>query len=93
MPFLTIQRADIIVAVLLPPAVIAAWLDDKLTNLLITAVAVAALRAILLRSVVAAYKAGSARGKSGPPHLAAVHDLPRRPHDGKPVPRSGSLSP
>lgn len=93
MPFVTIQRADIIVAVLLPPAVIAAWLDGKLTNLLITAVAVAALRAILLRSVVAAYKAGVARGKPGPPHLAAVHDLPSRPHDGKPVTRSSSRTP
>lgn len=70
--FRTIQRADLIVAVLIPPAVIAAVLGDKLPNLLITAAAVAAIRALFVRTILAAYKAGQTQPRR---HLATVHNL------------------
>jgi hypothetical protein len=73
--FRTIQRADLIVAILIPPAVVAAIIGDKLPNLLITAAAVAAIRAVFLRSVLVALKAGQAQPPRGRRHLAPVHDL------------------
>lgn len=74
MQFRTIQRADLIVAVLIPPAVIAAVLGDKLPNLLITAAAVAVIRAVFVRSILTAYNAGlNQRDRS-----ATVHDLADR---------------
>lgn len=74
MQFRTIQRADLIVAVLIPPAVIAAVLDGLLPNLLIIAAAVAVIRAIFVRSILTAYKTGlDQRDRS-----ATVHDLADR---------------
>lgn len=75
MQFRTIQRADLIVAVLIPPAVIAAFLGDKLPNLLITAAAVAAIRAVFLRSILTAYKTGVGQSAD---RAATVHDLADR---------------
>lgn len=74
MQFRTIQRADVLVAILTPPAIIGAVLGDKLPNLLIAGAVIAAVRAIFVRSVLAAYRAG---GASRPPRrrLASVHSL------------------
>lgn len=74
MQFRTIQRADLIVAVLIPPAVIAAIIGDKLPNLLITAAAVAVIRAVFVRSILTAYKTGLGQRNQS----ATVHDLADR---------------
>lgn len=68
----TIQRADLAVAIITPPAIIAAVMNEKLTMLLLTAAAVAAIRAVFIRSVLVALRAGQAPQHR---HLAAVHDL------------------
>lgn len=74
MQFRTIQRADLIVAVLIPPAIIAAILGDKLPNLLITAAAVAVIRAVFIRTILTAYKTGLGQRD----RLATVHNLADR---------------
>lgn len=88
MQFGTIHRADLLVAISVPPAIIAAALNNKLTVLLITAAAVAAIRAIFIRSVMTAYQAGERshidrrrggdRRQSDRQRLAVVHDLSDR---------------
>lgn len=86
--FRTIQRADLVVAVLIPPAVIAAVLGDKLPNLLITAAAVAVIRAVFVRSILTAYKAGLNQS-------ATVHDLADRRRSLElvtPAPGAGDLN-
>jgi hypothetical protein len=81
--FRTIQRADLLVAITTPPAVIMAVINDRLTILLIAAAAVAAIRAVFVRTVVVALKAGQAqpmhhRQPVHRRHLALVHDLAER---------------
>lgn len=73
MQFRTIQRADLLVAILTPPAVILAVINSKLTILLIAAASVAAIRAMFIRSVLTAFRASP--HQPGRRRLATVHEL------------------
>lgn len=75
MQFRTIQRADLLVAILTPPAVILATINGKLTILLIAAATVAAIRAMFVRSVLTAFRVSPGQTGAGHRRLATVHDL------------------
>lgn len=75
MQFRTIQRADLLVAILTPPAVILAVINGKLTMLVIAAASVAAMRAMFIRSVLTAFRASPGPTYGGRRRLGTVHDL------------------
>lgn len=73
--FRTIQRADLLVAITAPPAVILATVNGKLTILVIALASVTAIRAMFIRSVVVAHRAALGQSSGSRRRLATVHDL------------------